>query len=150
MRNSYKRQTAAWILMAVFIPMLFLASLHRHDTVGQSQEEVCYACLHHIHHDAHLNTMAHHTGDCVLCHFLSLPFLAIATLAIATPYYIILTATTARRSYIKRATCVLSLTASPHLQGERGVITFKGVRMTIKAVPTFKPSKPLKVFKAIP
>ena len=54
------------------------------------------------------------------------------------------------RSYIKRATCVLSLTASPHLQGERGVITFKGVRTTIKAVPTFKPSKPLKVFKAIP
>ena len=70
------------------------------------------------------------------------------------------------RSYIKRPTCVLSLTASPPtplqgergggaslptpLQGERGVITFKGVRTTIKAVPTFKPSKPLKVFKAIP
>lgn len=100
MRNSYKRQTAAWILMAVFIPMLFLASLHRHDTVEQSQEEVCYACLHHIHHDAHLNTMVHHTGDCVLCHFLSLPFLATAVLAIATPYYIIRTATTAPASHL--------------------------------------------------
>ncbi|WP_262288390.1 hypothetical protein [Hallella absiana] len=95
MRNSHKRQTAAWILMAVFIPMLFLASLHRHIPVEQSQAGVCYACLHHIHHDAHLTTMAHHAGDCVLCHFLSLPFLATAALAIATPYYIILTATTA-------------------------------------------------------
>ena len=100
MRNSHKRQTAAWMLMAVFIPMLFLASLHRHMPTEQSQEEVCYACLHHIHHDAHLNTTVHHAGDCVLCHFLSLPFLATAVLAIATPYYIILTATTAPNSVL--------------------------------------------------
>jgi len=92
--STHKRQTTAWILIAVFIPMLFLASLHRHIPVEPGTEDTCYACLHHIHHNAHLNTLAHHTGDCVLCHFLSLPFLATATLAIATPYYTFFTATT--------------------------------------------------------
>lgn len=70
-----KRQRYAWILLSIFVPMLMLASLHVHKQQADVSAE-CYSCLHHLHHSGHLQTTTFHGDNCVLCHFLSLPYLA--------------------------------------------------------------------------
>lgn len=82
-RGLMRRQGAAWILLAVFVPMLLLASLHRHAGVEPMPEESCYACAHHLHHAGHLAAMDHKPAACVLCQFLSIPYLAPATVTVA-------------------------------------------------------------------
>lgn len=71
-----KRHIASWTLLAVFVPMLLLSSLHIHsyNTLAYG---TCTECVHH-HCAGHLGQQTPSVHDCVLCQFLSLPMLAVA------------------------------------------------------------------------
>ena len=71
-----KRHIASWLLLAVFVPMLLLSSLHIHETV-QSELTSCAECVQH-HCGGHLGQQAIALHACVLCQFLTLPMLAVA------------------------------------------------------------------------
>ena len=84
-KHIFTRSWAARILLAVFLPMLVLSSVHVNLQESAPTEAQCYACEHHIHHDGHIAT-AQHLQKCVLCQFLSLPYLAAATCCCHTPW----------------------------------------------------------------
>jgi hypothetical protein len=75
-----KRHIASWLLLAVFVPMLLLSSVHIHET-GETIETECADCVHHSCH-GHLTAAATWAHDCVLCQFLTLPMLAAILLAV--------------------------------------------------------------------
>lgn len=74
-----KRHIYAWLLLAIFVPMLMLSSLHTHSNAG-ANDEVCDECVHH-HCSGHLTQGGISMHHCVLCQFLSITFF---TVAIAT------------------------------------------------------------------
>ncbi|MBR1643993.1 MAG: hypothetical protein IJ684_01295 [Bacteroidales bacterium] len=69
--TSQVRSTFAWILLSVFVPMLLLSSLHRHAVRGEAE---CAACVQHLPHAGHFSQAASVVDDCLLCQFLSLPY----------------------------------------------------------------------------
>ena len=75
-----KRHIYAWILLAVFVPMLILSSLHVHHG-SMTAEEECAECLHH-HCNGHITQGADTIHHCVLCQFLSITFCAAAIAAV--------------------------------------------------------------------
>ncbi|MBR4729239.1 MAG: hypothetical protein IK075_03155 [Prevotella sp.] len=81
MKLTTKRHIASWMLLAVFVPMLVLSSLHVHKASSSVAETECSDCVHHNCH-GHLaqTTIAIH--DCVLCQFLTLKMLAVAIVAV--------------------------------------------------------------------
>lgn len=74
------RQISACVLLAVFLPMLMLSSLHIHEAPQTSDTE-CSDCVHHNCH-GHLTATATWTHNCVLCQFLTLPMLAAIMVAV--------------------------------------------------------------------
>jgi len=70
-----KRHIASWVLLAVFVPMLLLSSVHIHNR-GQVAA-VSHPCVHH-HCGGHLGQSTNTMDTCVLCQFLSLQFVAVA------------------------------------------------------------------------
>ena len=81
MRQSRKRHIASWLLLAVFVPMLVLSSLHIHSGVADHSIE-CVDCATHTPHGGHLSGSTLHVDTCVLCQFLAITFLAAAVLAV--------------------------------------------------------------------
>ena len=75
-----KRHIASWLLLAVFVPMVVLSSVHIHET-GETIETACADCVHHSCH-GHLTAMATWAHDCVLCQFLTLTMLTAAVMAV--------------------------------------------------------------------
>lgn len=73
MKALKKRQIAAWVLLAVFLPAYILASLHVHQTVDISEEE-CYECEHHLPHLGHISSAKATIHDCLLCQLNRVPF----------------------------------------------------------------------------
>ncbi len=71
-----KRDIASWVLLAVFVPMLILSSLHIHQTEDLA-ESSCTECIYH-HCVGHLVQHTNTIHNCVLCQFLTLQFLAVA------------------------------------------------------------------------
>ncbi len=61
------------LLLAVFVPAVLASSLHRHH---HDAEEEPFECVDCHHHSGHLTSGAHSIDDCVLCHFLALPYIA--------------------------------------------------------------------------
>ena len=61
-------------MLAVFLPMLFLSSLHVHPVQQLTADGECTECVHHQ-CDGHLGQLTSTTHDCVLCQFLTLPLL---------------------------------------------------------------------------
>ena len=74
----HKRKWASILLLAVFVPMLMLSSMHHHKA-DESGEKACVECLHHVHH-SHIGEQSVGVDGCLLCQFLSLPFIAATTL----------------------------------------------------------------------
>lgn len=72
-----KRHIASWVLLAVYLPMLILSSLHVHDTVEYG-ETTCAECVHHQCH-GHLSQLSDGMHQCVLCQFLTLSYVATAS-----------------------------------------------------------------------
>lgn len=83
MNVDRKRYIASWVLLAVFLPMLILSSVHVHDS-GSYIEEECNECVHH-HCHGHVGELANTLHACVLCQFLSLSFVATGFLSVV--YY---------------------------------------------------------------
>ena len=84
MNLTKKRQIASWILLAVFVPMLVLSSVHIHDS-HISAETTCTECVAH-HSHSHFGQSETTLDACVLCQFLSLSFVATAVV-MATPIF---------------------------------------------------------------
>ena len=68
-----RRRILAAVLLAVFLPAFLASVLHDHPAAAAEVAE-CMECVHHHPHAGHIS--AYHGGisDCVLCHFLGLPF----------------------------------------------------------------------------
>jgi len=58
-------------LLTVFLAAYGTSSLHKHPE--QHEDAVCLECVQH-HHSNHIGTYDGGLSDCVLCHFLGLPF----------------------------------------------------------------------------
>ena len=69
------------MLLAVYLPMLLLASIHVHDVEVAVVEQECTDCVHHNCH-GHLMASAFSMHECVLCQFLSLTFTAASAAAV--------------------------------------------------------------------
>ena len=79
MYQETRRHIASWLLLAVFVPMLVLSSVHIHE-IGEAIEMECTDCVHHSCH-GHIAT-ATWAHDCVLCQFLTLTMLTAAVVAV--------------------------------------------------------------------
>ena len=65
------RQKFAYILLAVYLPMLVLSSVHTHTHSEEHHDtEECVDCAHH-HCNGHINIFDNIEHDCVLCQFLT-------------------------------------------------------------------------------
>lgn len=69
------------MLLAVFVPMLLLASLHVHEQ-GAAAADSCVECVEH-HCGGHFGQQTLSLHPCVLCQFLSLPVVLAATVLLA-------------------------------------------------------------------
>ena len=78
--KTTRRQISAFVLLAVFLPMLVLSSLHIHEA-PQTIDTECSDCVHHSCH-GHLTATATWAHDCVLCQFLTLTTLTAAMMAV--------------------------------------------------------------------
>ena len=83
MNVDRKRYIASWVLLAVFLPMLILSSVHVHESGGLFEEE-CNECVHH-HCHGHLGELTTTIHACVLCQFLTLSFVTTGFLIVV--YY---------------------------------------------------------------
>ena len=71
------------ILLAVFVPMLLLSTLHVH-TEGAAADDGCSECMHHVRH-SHFSTADFCSLQCVLCQFQTLPFIVAGLTVICIP-----------------------------------------------------------------
>ena len=81
MKLSRIRHIASWLLLAVFVPMLMLSSLHVHE-ISEAVGVECVECVTHTPHAGHFSGSTLHVDTCVLCQFLAISFLAAAMLAV--------------------------------------------------------------------
>ena len=81
-KSSTRRHMTSWLLLAVFLPMLVLSSIHTHESSTSAAETECADCVHHSCH-GHLSQTAAWAHDCVLCQFLTLTMLTAALVAVA-------------------------------------------------------------------
>ncbi len=69
MNHRALRHIAPIVLLAAYLPMLVMSSLHvHHDTVDLHDD--CLQCV------GHFEAQHHHQSDCQYCHFLSLDYLS--------------------------------------------------------------------------
>jgi len=71
-----KRRIFSFLLLAVFLPAVLASSFHHHD----HEEE--FSCVDCHHESGHLLPGTAGIDDCVLCHFLALPYIAAALVAV--------------------------------------------------------------------
>jgi hypothetical protein len=79
-KQKTRRHIASCLLLAVFMPMLLLSSVHVHET-AETIETECADCVHHSCH-GHMTVTATWSHDCVLCQFLTLTLLTAAVMAV--------------------------------------------------------------------
>ena len=107
-----KRYIASWVLLAVYLPMLLISSLHIHGT-SMDGETTCAECVQHQCH-GHLSQLSGGMHQCVLCQFLTLPCVATVVGTIAcylSPKNIFCAA---RSQAIRLTACgIISLRAPP-------------------------------------
>ena len=81
MKVTTRRQSiASWVLLAIYVSMLLIASLHVHERPLGSGEECAECIAHHCH--GHLSQTATWAHDCVLCQFLSQTMLPATVIAV--------------------------------------------------------------------
>lgn len=113
-RINWRRTWMSRILLAVFVPMLMLSTFHIH-TEGFGDDIGCSECMHHVRH-SHLSTADFCIGQCVLCQFQTLPFIAASLTAVIIPLM-------AHRLFVRNVrqvipvhtAAVISLRAPPYL-----------------------------------
>jgi hypothetical protein len=80
-----KRKIVSWMLLAVFVPMLLLSSLHIHS-YDQTGDDQCTECVHH-HCGGHIGQQTLSLDNCLLCQFLTLLMTAATSIVAATFFY---------------------------------------------------------------
>lgn len=76
--NALKRRhIAAWLLLAVYVPMLLLSSMHVHSDMEMGSL-ACDECVQHQCH-GHLLQFSGDFHQCVLCQVLTLSYVAAAS-----------------------------------------------------------------------
>ena len=83
MNRQSDRIRIAWVLLSVFVSMLLLSGVHRHEAVAGATVD-CMECAHHVHHSGHFTAAIDHVDDCLLCQFLSLAYTAAATIVLVS------------------------------------------------------------------
>lgn len=106
MNIAKKRHIAAWVLLAIFVPILLLSSIHVHGSHTVTDEK-CVECITHTCH-GHIDQTEMSFDDCVLCQFLVLSFV---TPAIITAIYIF----NARKFYDAQQPCAVYGTRMGHI-----------------------------------
>lgn len=86
MKETPRRFYSSLVLLAVFLPILLLSSLHVHPQAHQEGHH-CEECVHHQPHAGHISSMSVCSFDCVMCQFLTLPFLIAAVAVFAAPRF---------------------------------------------------------------
>jgi len=86
MKETTRRYYSSLVLLAVFLPILVLSSFHVHPEAHLDGNH-CEECLHHIPHSGHFSSLSVCSFDCVLCQFLTLPFLVGALVVLTTPLF---------------------------------------------------------------
>ncbi len=81
-----RRQNYARMLLIIFLMMMSLASLHRHEPLAG--EGLCVQCANHQHHSGHLMEGQAGSHDCVLCQFLSLAYTVSQAVSIAAVLFL--------------------------------------------------------------
>jgi len=79
MNMETKRNITSWVLLAVFVPMLLLSSVHIHH--NGAAEASAVECM-HDHCLGHMTKQAPGIHACVLCQFLTLSFVAAGIAAV--------------------------------------------------------------------
>ncbi len=74
MELKIRRYISTGLLLATFLPMLILSSVHVHQ-YGREAEDDCQMCMHHKVHNGHLSKAELTMHDCVLCQIFHLTFL---------------------------------------------------------------------------
>ncbi|MBP5570618.1 MAG: hypothetical protein J6X46_06335 [Prevotella sp.] len=101
-----RRQLFARILLSVFVPIMMLSAVHVHEEASSPE---CEQCAQHVSHAGHLSADNSHTYNCVLCQFLTLPFVpavVIGTLFIFTFHQV------SRQWNIRHAPCSVTISHS--------------------------------------
>ncbi len=80
MNVDIRRKVTSWLLLAVFVPMVIVSSLHVHHP-QQTLDTECSACINH-HCGGHLGQHTAPLHACVLCQFLTLPLLPASDFAV--------------------------------------------------------------------
>ena len=88
MEINKKRHIASWLLLAVFVPMLLLSSLHVHEGVADYSVE-CVDCASHTPHAGHFSGSVLHVDTCVLCQFLTFSYLTLSVVAVLSCQHLI-------------------------------------------------------------
>lgn len=109
-----RRIRFAWLLLAVYMPLLLAVTFHHHSAEEMNPAAYCQDCAHHIHHDGHL-TATHAFGhDCVLCQLQSLPYVVPSFVGIAVLVVVSRVSTVdAYQSLPTRSVGILSTRAPP-------------------------------------
>ena len=88
---AVREKVASWLLLAAFLPMLVLSSLHTHSpqsraavaaSYQQAAQDECSECVRHLPHAGHFTTATTPLHPCVFCQFLSLTYLFVAVATI--------------------------------------------------------------------
>ncbi|MBO7635095.1 MAG: hypothetical protein J6S89_00785 [Paludibacteraceae bacterium] len=77
---NLRRILSARLLLLVFLPMMVLSLLHIHE---ESHLLSCDECAHNITHPGHFTEASHQSFDCILCQFLSLPYMMAGVVMVA-------------------------------------------------------------------
>lgn len=83
-----RRNIVATLLLAVYMTALAGVMCHRHEAVTQHEEPACEQCVNHQPHCGHLLSFSGGLSDCVLCHFLGLPYVYTNQAALVLPAFV--------------------------------------------------------------
>jgi len=72
----------ASVLLAVFLPMVIISSVHIHNNPNINNQDLCVKCVHHVPHATHFSTHQTKVEHCLFCTFLSLQFVVATTATI--------------------------------------------------------------------
>ena len=70
-RPTRRQQWLAWVMLAVYVPMVLLSAIHVHSLHEYSKLVDCTLCETSVHHQGHITASAQHHGECLSCRFLS-------------------------------------------------------------------------------
>jgi hypothetical protein len=82
MMMNRRARISAWVLLAAFLPLLVVSSVHTHR-LPLAEVDVCHQCAAHEAHPAHLGAQVVSVHDCVFCHLMSFYYLGSAALLAA-------------------------------------------------------------------